>query len=54
MGQLRYGPRPTVDREVTATKIGAWSTSLTATFLTDPAVVAAVLPPPLKLRPNPW
>ena len=48
MGQLRYGPRPTVDREVTATKIGAWSTSLTATFLTDPAVVAAVLPPPLK------
>ena len=39
MDQLRYGPRPTAtqdDREVTATKIGAWSTSLTATFLTDP------------------
>nr|WP_287380638.1 acetoacetate decarboxylase family protein [Candidatus Microthrix sp.] len=33
---------------MTPTKIGAWSTSLTATFLTDPAVVAAVLPPPLK------
>jgi acetoacetate decarboxylase len=51
MDQLRYGPRPTAtqdDREVTATKIGAWSTSLTATFLTDPDVVAAVLPPPLE------
>lgn len=48
MGQLRYGPRPATDREVTATKIGAWSTSLTATFLTDPDVVAAVLPPPLR------
>ncbi|MEZ5372611.1 MAG: acetoacetate decarboxylase family protein [Microthrixaceae bacterium] len=51
MTQLRYGPRPTAsqdDREVKATKIGAWSTSLTATFLTDPEVVAAVLPPPLE------
>lgn len=51
MRQLRYGPKPTVDqddREVQATKIGAWSTSLTATFLTDPDVVAAVLPPPLR------
>ncbi|MEZ5382441.1 MAG: acetoacetate decarboxylase family protein [Microthrixaceae bacterium] len=56
MDQLRYGPRPTSDdggreapnREVAATKIGAWSTSLTATFLTDPEVIAAVLPPPLE------
>lgn len=45
---VRYGARPeAVDREVQATKVGAWSTSLTATFATDPAVVAAVLPPPL-------
>ncbi|MBK7321910.1 MAG: acetoacetate decarboxylase family protein [Candidatus Microthrix parvicella] len=56
MSQLRYGPRPVADttdgevpnREVAATKIGAWSTSLTATFLTDPEVIAAVLPPPLE------
>ena len=56
MSQLRYGPRPVADttdgkvpnREVAATKIGAWSTSLTATFLTDPGVIAAVLPPPLE------
>ena len=51
MSQLRYGPRPVADttdgkvpnREVAATKIGAWSTSLTATFLTDPEVIAAVV-----------
>jgi acetoacetate decarboxylase len=48
---VRYGARPVdqqEDREVKATKIGAWSTSVTATFSTDPAVVAAVLPPPLE------
>ena len=50
MPTIRYGARPVADRtdrEVAATKLGAWSTSLTATFATDPAVIAAVLPPPL-------
>jgi acetoacetate decarboxylase len=33
---------------VQATSVGAWSTSLTATYETDPEAVAAVLPPPLE------
>jgi acetoacetate decarboxylase len=51
MSRVRYGARSAqelADREVQATKIGAWSTALTATYLTDPEVVAAVLPPPLE------
>ncbi len=51
MRAVRYAARPTEqreDREVKATKIGAWSTSLTATFRTDPEVLASVLPPPLE------
>jgi len=51
MTAVRYAARPVEqreDKEVTATKVGAWSTSLTATFLTDPDVVASVLPPPLE------
>lgn len=50
MGRIRYGartPEELEDREVRATSIGAWSTSLTAIFETDPDAVAAVLPPPL-------
>jgi acetoacetate decarboxylase len=43
----RYAARVTEDREVAATKVGAWSHSLTATFLTDPEAVATALPPPL-------
>lgn len=51
MPTIRYGARPVdrrEDREVAATSVGAWSTSLTATFETDPEVIAAVLPPPLE------
>ena len=47
---VRYGARPVPERgdgDVAATSVGAWSTSLTATYRTAPAVVAAVLPPPL-------
>lgn len=51
MPAVRYAARPAEqqeDKEVKATKIGAWSTSLTAVFRTDPDVVASVLPPPLE------
>ncbi|HEX5945313.1 MAG TPA: acetoacetate decarboxylase family protein [Acidimicrobiales bacterium] len=51
MGRIRYGPRTPEqleNREVKATSVGAWSTSLTATYETDPEAVAAVLPPPLE------
>ncbi len=51
MAQIRYGARTPAqleNREVKATSVGAWSTSLTATYETDPEAVAAVLPPPLQ------
>lgn len=51
MARVRYGARTTEeleDREVSATSVGAWSTSLTAIYETDPEVVAAVLPRPLE------
>ena len=51
MTRVRYGARTKEeleDREVAATSVGAWSTSLTAIYETDPEVVAAVLPPPLE------
>jgi acetoacetate decarboxylase len=51
MGQVRYGARSEEqlrNREVQATSVGAWATSLVATYETDPDVVAAVLPPPLE------
>jgi acetoacetate decarboxylase len=51
MARVRYGPRTAeelVNREVKATSVGAWSTSLTAIYETDPDVIAAVLPPPLE------
>ena len=50
-GRVRYGarsPEQLENREVQATSVGAWSTSLTASYLTDPDVVAAVLPQPLE------
>ncbi|HEY3142937.1 MAG TPA: acetoacetate decarboxylase family protein, partial [Acidimicrobiales bacterium] len=49
--RIRYGartPEQLENREVQATSVGAWSTSLTASYLTDPDVVAAVLPQPLE------
>ena len=51
MTRVRYGARTkeeAEDREVSATSVGAWSTSLTAIYETDPEVVASVLPPPLE------
>jgi acetoacetate decarboxylase len=56
MSRVRYGARTKEeleDREVSATSVGAWSTSLTAIYETDPEVVAAVLPPPLEATDNP-
>lgn len=55
-GRVRYGartPDELLNREVKATSVGAWSTSLTASYETDPEVVAAVLPPPLAPTENP-
>ncbi|MGH9212812.1 MAG: acetoacetate decarboxylase family protein [Acidimicrobiales bacterium] len=49
--RIRYAartPDELTNREVQATSVGAWSTSLTASYETDPDVVAAVLPPPLE------
>jgi acetoacetate decarboxylase len=51
MPRVRYGARSRdqiENREVKATSVGAWSTSLTAIYETDPEVIAAVLPPPLE------
>jgi acetoacetate decarboxylase len=56
MARVRYGARSAeelADREVQATSVGAWSTALTATYRTDPDVVAAVLPPPLEPTDDP-
>ncbi|HEX8802537.1 MAG TPA: acetoacetate decarboxylase family protein, partial [Acidimicrobiales bacterium] len=49
-GRVRYAartPEELENREVSATSVGAWATSLTAVYETEPDVVAAVLPPPL-------
>lgn len=50
MGRVRYGARTEDElrnRELEATSVGAWATTLTAIYETDPEVIAAVLPPPL-------
>lgn len=51
MGRIRYGARTAEElrnREVEATAIDTWATSLTAVYETDPECIAAVLPPPLE------
>lgn len=51
MGRIRYAartPEQLANREVQATSVGAWATSLVAVYETDPDIVAAVLPPPLE------
>jgi acetoacetate decarboxylase len=51
MGRIRYGartPEQLANREVQATSVGAWATSLVAVYETDPAIIAAVLPPPIQ------
>ncbi len=53
MGTVRYGARSEDqlrNREVEATSVDVWATTLVATYLTDPEVVAAVLPPPHRAR----
>ncbi|HVX22820.1 MAG TPA: acetoacetate decarboxylase family protein [Acidimicrobiales bacterium] len=51
MPTVRYGARSEEqlrNREVEATSVDVWATTLVATYLTDPEVVAAVLPPPIE------
>src|SRR5581483_358816 len=51
MGRIRYAartPEQLANREVQATSVGAWATSLVAIYETDPDIIAAVLPPPVQ------
>ena len=51
MRHVRYGARSEEqlrNREVEATSVDVWATTLVATYLTDPEVIAAVLPPPIE------
>ena len=51
MGTVRYGARSEKqlrNREVEATSVDVWATTLVATYRTDPDVIAAVLPPPIE------
>jgi acetoacetate decarboxylase len=50
MTRIRYGARSLDElrnREVEATKVDTWATTLVAVYETDPDAIAAVLPPPL-------
>lgn len=56
MTTIRYAARSEKqlrNREVEATSVGVWARTLVATYRTDPAVVAAVLPPPLEATDDP-
>jgi acetoacetate decarboxylase len=51
MAKIRYGARSEEqlrNREVEATSVDVWATTLVATYLTDAEVAAAVLPPPIE------
>jgi acetoacetate decarboxylase len=51
MAKIRYGARTEEqlrNREVEATSVDTWATTLVATYLTDPELIAAVLPPPIE------
>jgi acetoacetate decarboxylase len=51
MSRIRYAARSEEqlrNREVQATSVDVWATTLVATYLTDPEVIAAVLPPPIQ------
>ena len=51
MSRVRYGARTEEqlrNREVEATSVDVWATTLVATYLTDPELIAAVLPPPRR------
>ena len=50
MGTIRYGgrsPEQLRNRELEATSVETWATTLTAVYETDPEALAAVLPQPL-------
>ncbi|HXW35912.1 MAG TPA: acetoacetate decarboxylase family protein [Acidimicrobiales bacterium] len=52
--QIRYAPRHEQrSREMEASSSAIWSQAATAIYETDPDLVAAVLPPPLKPGPEP-
>ncbi len=54
MQPVRYGARPVqVNHEIAAKKADIWSEAVTATYLTDPEIIAAILPPPLEPGPQP-
>lgn len=56
MGRIRYGARSEEElrnRELEATSVGAWADTLTATYRTDPELVAEVLPRPLEPTEDP-
>ncbi len=56
MPRIRYGARSLDElrnREVEATKVDTWATTLVATYETDPEAIAAVLPPPLSTPTEP-
>jgi acetoacetate decarboxylase len=51
MTRVRYGARSLdeiANREVEATSVDVWATTLVATYRTDPEALGAVLPPPLR------
>jgi acetoacetate decarboxylase len=53
MPKIRYAarsPEELRNREVQATSVGAWATSLVAIYETDPEILASVLPPPIEPR----
>lgn len=53
---VRYGARSLEqlrNREVEATSVDTWATSLVVIYETDPAAIAAVLPPPLVASDEP-
>jgi acetoacetate decarboxylase len=56
MSSVRYAARSEDqlrNREVEATSVGVWATTLVATYRTDPGVIAAVVPPPLEATEDP-
>jgi acetoacetate decarboxylase len=56
MTRVRYGARSLDElrnREVEATKVDTWATTLVATYETDPEAIKAVLPPPLSAPAEP-
>jgi acetoacetate decarboxylase len=57
MTTVRYGARSLDEmknREVEATASEIWSTTLVATYRTDPELIAAVIPPPLRPGSDPF